>query len=135
MLEMRWRPITESGMATFRNVVSIHPYFKPHAGKLDEFLALLPEFVERTAREPDCLYYDFTVSDSVIHCREAYAGAEGALAHLENVGDLLQKALAISTLERLEFHGPEEALEKLRPAVGNLNPMWFAFRAGLEKVG
>jgi quinol monooxygenase YgiN len=122
-------------MPQIKTVVSIHPYFRPHEGKRDAFLAMLPEFVQRTSSETGCLYYDFSVSEELIHCREAYLGAEGVQTHLENVGDLLQKALEISTLERLEFHGPADELEKLKPGLSELNPTWFAFEAGLEKVG
>ena len=67
-------------MAEHKNIVSIHPYFRPHEGKRDAFLALLPQFVERTATESACLYYDFSMSDELIHCREAYIGAAGAAA-------------------------------------------------------
>lgn len=122
-------------MATYKNVVSIHPYFKPHEGKLNDFLAMLPDFVEKTWTEKRCLYYDFTLNGDVIHCREAYIGAEGAQAHLENVGDLLKQALDISDLLRLEIHGPAEELDKLREGLAGLNPDWFVFQAGLEKVG
>ena len=47
-------------------------------------------------------------------CREGYADAEGLLHHLENVGSLLQEALGIADLARLEVHGPEDELSKLR---------------------
>ncbi len=122
-------------MAQLNNVVSIHPYFRPHEGKLDEFLALLPKFVERTATESACLYYDFSVSDELVHCREAYIGAEGVQTHLENVGDLLEAASKIAELEQLEFHGPAEELDKLRPGLADLSPAYFVFQCGLEKVG
>ncbi len=122
-------------MATIKNVVSIHPYFKPHEGKLDDFLAMLPTFVERTSTEPACLYYDFTVNDGIIHCREAYIGAEGAQAHLQNVGDLLEQALGIAELLRLELHGPADELEKMKEGLAALNPDWFAYQTGLERVG
>lgn len=122
-------------MAKIANVVSIHPYFRPHEGKLDDFLALLPEFVERTSKEPACLFYDFSMSHELIHCREAYIGAEGVQAHLENVGDLLQRAAEIAELEQLEFHGPAAELEKLKPGLADLKPDYFEFQCGLEKVG
>lgn len=120
-------------MSQPNNVVSIHPYFKVHAGKMDTFKALLPQFVARTATEKDCLCYDFTISDDVIFCRESYIGAEATLAHITNVGDLLDEALKISDLLRLEFHGPAAELEKLKPAMSALNPTWFAFECGVAK--
>ena len=43
-------------MADQSNVVSIHPYFKIHEGKLDEVKALLPAFVAKVEIEDACLY-------------------------------------------------------------------------------
>ncbi len=114
------------------NVVSLHPYFTVRAGEFENFRSLLPQFIERTAKEERCLYYHFTVRDGEeIFCREAYAGAEGVLAHLENVGDLLGKALEISELTRLEVHGSAEELEKLKGPMGGLGPKWFVFEGGV----
>ncbi|BCX49775.1 antibiotic biosynthesis monooxygenase [Haloferula helveola] len=114
------------------SVVSIHPYFKVHAGKLDEFKSLLADFVAKTKTEEKCLCYDFSIqNDEVIHCRESYIGAEGVLTHLDNVGEILGKALAISDLLRLEFHGPAAELEKLKEPLADLNPDWFEFETGV----
>ena len=38
------------------NVVTIHPYFKIHPGKLDAAKASLAAFVEKTATEKNCLF-------------------------------------------------------------------------------
>lgn len=113
--------------------VSIHPYFKIHPGKLDAAKALLPTFVETTRSEPACLYYEFTISDDTVFCREAYRGAEGALAHLANVDALLKQMLSLSDLVRLEIHGPAEEIEKLKAPLAAFNPAWFVFAAGLER--
>ena len=99
---------------SYTNVVSIHPYFKAHPGKLAQFKAAMPAFVERTAGEKQNLYYEFTSNGDEIFCREGYVGAEGVLAHLDNIGPLLVEALKIADLTRLELHGPAEELEKLR---------------------
>jgi hypothetical protein len=115
------------------NVVSLHPYFKAHQGQLETFKALLPQFVEKTSTEEACIFYDFTINDDVIFCREAYAGAKGVLAHLENVGELLGKALENSDLLRIEVHGSAANLEKLKEPMGSLNPDWFVFQCGVEK--
>ena len=122
-------------MPQHKNIVSIHPYFRPHEGKSEAFLALLPHFIERTATESACLYYDFTMGDELIHCREAYIGAAGAAAHLANVGDLLETAAGLADLEQLEIHGPAEELDQLREGLEALNPAWFVHQGGLEKVG
>lgn len=118
---------------TPETTVSIHPYFQPHEGKLDEFIAGMDAFVERTSSEERVLFYDFTVCDGIVFCREAYVGGEGALAHLDNVGDLLEKALTISDLKRLEIHGSAAELDKMREPLKDLPVEWFVLETGLQK--
>ncbi|MDF1823371.1 MAG: hypothetical protein P1U68_01945 [Verrucomicrobiales bacterium] len=119
---------------TPENTVSIHPYFKPHEGKLDEFIAGMSAFIERTSSEEGVLFYGFTVSnDGIVFCREAYVGGEGALAHLGNVDDLLKAALEISDLLRLEIHGPATELDKMREPLAELPVDWFVLETQLVK--
>ena len=113
--------------------VSIHPYFKIHPGKLAAAQALLPAFVARTASEPACLSYEFTISDEVVFCRESYRNAEGALTHLGNVDALLKELLAMADLARLEIHGPAEEIEKLKEPLAAFNPTWVVFACGAER--
>ena len=115
------------------NVVSIHPYFRCHEGKLDAFKAILPKFTERTGTEAKCHWYDFTVCGDLVHCREAYDGADGLLTHLGNVESLIGEALEISNLERVEVHGPAEELEKLKEPLADLSPDYFEFQTGIGK--
>ena len=115
------------------NSVSIHPYFKVHPGKLEEFKAAFPTFIQKTSTEKDNLYYGFTVSDDVVYCREAYAGAAGLLAHLENVGSLLGETFKIADLIRVEIHGPAAELEKLKGPLAHLNATWFTYHSGVTR--
>lgn len=61
-----------------------------------------------TAKEEGMLFYGFSKRRNAdeVHCREGYTNADALLAHLENVGEPLGKMLEISTLSRLEVHGP-----------------------------
>ena len=116
------------------NTVSIHPYFQAHEGKLDDLLALLPEFIEITSKQEYCHWYDFSVSeDGVLHCREAYEGAQGLLDHCAGVGEVIGKALQVSDLVRCEIHGPAAELEKLKEPMADLNPTYFTFQGGIGK--
>jgi len=115
------------------NVVSIHPYFKVHEGKMEEFKAALAAFVERTATEPKNLYYDFTVNGDIVFCREAYEGAEGLLAHLDNVGALLGPLMKLADVQRVEVHGPAAELEKLKGPLAGFNPAWFTYMFGVKR--
>lgn len=113
-------------MSTLSNFVSIHPYFKAHPGKLEEIKASFPKFLEKTRTEEKNFFYEFTINGDEVFCREGYADAGAALAHLDNVGALLAEALTIADLTRLEIHGPAEELEKLKTPLAHLNPVWFA---------
>jgi quinol monooxygenase YgiN len=112
-------------MSSLSNFVSIHPYFKVHPGKLEAFKAAFPAFIEKTEAEEKNLFYDFTVNGDEVFCREGYLGAEGLLAHLDNIGALLAEALKIADLTRLEIHGPAEELDKLRGPLAHLKPEFF----------
>lgn len=112
-------------MKTISGFVSLHPYFKVHSGKLDAFKAALPAFVAKTATEAGNLFYDFTINGDEVHCREGYTDAAALLTHLQNVDALLQEALKIADLTRLEVHGSAAELEKLRGPLAALQPAWF----------
>ena len=120
-------------MATEDKCCSIVPYFKVPKENMESFKALCEKFVEKTSGESQCLYYGFTFSGDLVHCREAYADAQGLLTHLDNVGGLLQEALKISEVARLEVHGPESELAKLREPLAGLNPQFFTLEYGFRK--
>lgn len=120
-------------MSSISNTVSLHPYFNIHPGKLEAARALLPAFVAKTATEAKCLYYDFTLNGETLSCREAYVGAEGALAHLDNVGELLGQMLKLADLVRLEIQGPPDELAKLKGPLGHLHPDWFNTLCGVAR--
>ena len=90
-------------MAEHRNVVSIHPYFKIHEGKEEQVKALLPAFIAKVEEEEAALYYDFTMNGDELFCREGYVGAEGALAHVENVGPELDQLFQLVEITRIEY--------------------------------
>jgi hypothetical protein len=112
-------------MSALSNFVSLYPYFKVHPGRLGAVKAGFPRFVEKTATEKENLFYGFTVSGDEIFCREGYETAEGILAHLDNIGELLAEMLKMADLTRLEVHGPAAELEKLKAPLAHLNPKWF----------
>ena len=120
-------------MSTQDQCCTLVPYFKVHEGKLDAFKDLCDQFVDRTASEDHCLYYGFSFDGDKVHCREGYANAEGILAHLENVGDLFQEALGIADLTRLEVHGPEGQLSKLREPMAGLKPEFWELEYGFRR--
>ncbi len=120
-------------MATKDKCCTIVPYFRVSKKHLEAFKELCERFVERTNYESKCLYYGFSFHEDQVHCREGYEDAEGLLAHLENVGSLLDEALKIAELTRLEIHGPEAELAKLREPLSKLNPQFFTLEYGFRR--
>jgi hypothetical protein len=120
-------------MATQDTCCTIVPYFKIHDGQLDSFKKLCEEFVKLTTTESKCLYYGFSFDGDRAHCREGYEDADGVLAHLDNVGSLLGDALKIADLTRLEIHGPEEEIAKLRQPLAELEPHFFVLEFGFRR--
>jgi quinol monooxygenase YgiN len=120
-------------MQTEDSCCTIVPYFRVATDQMGSFKNLCRRFIERTQSEPKCLFYGFSFHEDEIHCREGYADAEGALAHLGNVKDLLEESLQIGDLIRLEIHGPEEELAKLREPLVRLNPQFFVLEFGFRR--
>ena len=114
--------------------VTIQPYFAIKEGKKDEVRSYLEKFVELTKSEKDCLYYGFSLCDDKMHCREGYADGDGALAHLNNVGPLLQELLGsgMAELTDLQIHGPEKELAKLREPLADLKPSYWVLEYGFR---
>ncbi len=120
-------------MSTHDRCCSIAPYFKVAEGQLEQFKHLCEQFVVRASSEQKCLYYGFCFNGNEAYCREGYEDAEGLLAHLDNVGDLLQRAFEIAEIVRLEIHGPEEELKKLYEPLAQYNPQYFVLEYGFRR--
>jgi quinol monooxygenase YgiN len=120
-------------MPTIDECVSLHPYFAVPQNNLDEFNQLCEKFVEKSSTEPKCLYYGFSFNGGEVHCREGYEDAEGLLAHVDNVKSLLDQALTLAKVTRVEVHGPEDQLEKLREPLAAFNPAFFVLKYGIRR--
>lgn len=121
-------------MAIQDSCCSIAPYFMVGEENLTKFKELCERFVESSRTEPGCLYYGVSFNGNLAHCREGYADAEALLAHLENVGPLLQEALHLAELTRLEIHGPASEVEKLRAPLAGFNPTFFTLEYGFRSI-
>lgn len=109
------------------------PYFTVADGKLDEFKALCDQFVALTRNEPGCVHYAFSFDGQTAHCREGYDDAAALLAHLGNVDAVLQQALKIAQIARLEVHAPAAQVDALRGPLAGLNPQWFVIEQGFRR--
>jgi len=119
-------------MAAHDRCCTIVPYFRVMKDKLADFRELCAQMVDKTRAEEKCLFYGFSFDGDEAHCREGYADAEGLLVHLGNVGPLLQQALKIAEIIRLEVHGPKEELEKLQEPLQDLKPRFFTLEYGFR---
>jgi len=120
-------------MSTCDKCCSIAPCFKIANGQIIRFKNLCEQFVTRTSKEEKCLYYGFSFNGNEAYCREGYQDAEGLLMHLDNVDDLLQQALDMAEIIRLEIHGPEEELKKLYGPLAQFNPQFFILEYGFRR--
>lgn len=120
-------------MATQDTCCSVSPYFEIHPGKAAAFRAICEKYVEWSARESGCLYYGFSFDGDLVHCREGFENAAALLAHLENLRPILHEMGEVSTLVRIEVHGPEAELATLRAPLAGMNPQWFVLEYGVRR--
>ncbi|MGB5367418.1 MAG: hypothetical protein WBM75_21750 [Polyangiales bacterium] len=129
----RWASCTLLLMSKFKDSVSIQPHFTFQEGKMDEARQILDRCVAASANEEGSYFYNFTVNGNVVFCREFYLDADAVLAHLGNVGALIEELLERSELTRCEVHGPAAELEKLKEPMAALHCDWFTVECGVEK--
>ena len=120
-------------MPTRDRCCTIAPYFTIAAGNMEAFKQLADKFVMKTRQEPGCLFYGFSFDGDQAHCREGYQDAAALLAHLDNVGPLLDEAFKLAAITRVEVHGPEDELGKLRQPLAALNPQFFTLQYGFRR--
>jgi hypothetical protein len=119
-------------MATQDRSVTIAPYLKVHNGKLQEVKAVCERLVEKSKGEPGCLYYGFSFNGDIAFCREGYKDADALLAHLENVGPLIGELQKVTDFIRIELHGVESELAKLRKPLAEFKPEYFTLECGFR---
>jgi len=104
---------------------------KIHNGKLDEFKNLVPNLIKAVKKnEPGALTYDWFLDEKTMECKvlEIYADSQAVLAHVTNVGELLQELTAISDLTLEVFGDPELELKKL---IEDMGVRLYPFFSGL----
>lgn len=120
-------------MSTQDTCCTLVPYFMVPHENLPAFQQLCERLVAKAQSEPQCLYYGFSFSGETAHCREGYENAEGLLAHLDNISILLEEAVKMAYMVRLEIHGPEKELDKLRAPLAHLSPQFFTLTYGFRR--
>ena len=106
---------------------TVSPYFEIHEGKENEWKENTKKFLELTKKESDVVHYGFSYTSDgrQVHCREAYTSGKALLHHLKNVDGPLNTAMKLSTLTRIEFHGPKSEIEQVREELTPLGCIFF----------
>ncbi len=120
-------------MASQDTCVTIVPYFKVASENLAAIKELCVKAVAQAKEEVGCLYYGFLFCDDEMFCREGYVNAEAALEHSGNIAPILGEMLKLSDIIRLEVHGIDSELEKLRGPFTEMNPRYFVLESGFRK--
>jgi quinol monooxygenase YgiN len=111
--------------------ILISARFDVHAGKQDEFEALIPALVRKVREnEPEAKQYNWYHSDdhSKYVVLERYSDSDAVLVHLGNVGDLLGALLEVSEL-KVDLFGTPTA--ELSEAVAGIPTRVYTFERGL----
>lgn len=114
------------------NVVTLAPYFK--IDDMEKFKSIWQEDYAKFAHKEDCVHYAFTFTDdNRAHCREAYPNAEKVLQHLADVDAPLNAVLdGPAKLERLEAHGPQAELDKLKSKLSPMGCLFYVVEWGIR---
>ena len=122
-------------MATQDSCVSPAPYFKVHAGKMADFKKLCEQMVQKTGEEPGALFCGFAFDGDQAFAREGYKDADAWLAHLGNIGEIFGEMLKVADLARLEIHGSEAELVKVRKALADMGmqAQFFTLECGFRR--
>ena len=93
---------------------SLNPYFKIHPGMLEEFKSICDKFILETQKEKGVSYYFWCFDNNNALCREGFRDIKAVSIHLKNTKHLLDKALEIADLVKLEVYGIKSDLSALK---------------------
>ena len=99
-------------------------------GRNDVFKNLARQLIDRTSKESGALAYQwyFNRDENKCHLVELYRDSEAILAHLNNVGPVLQKLLETSKVTRFEVFGNVNA--EVEKALASFGTKFFKYWDG-----
>jgi hypothetical protein len=127
------RATTPRNKTTQDTCCTIVPYVEVPEIFMDTLKAECVKLVEMASKEPGCLYYGFSFNGNTAHCREGYVDGDAALAHAANFGEALGELLKHVKMVRLEIHGTETELAKLRAPLAPFSPQFFVLEYGFRR--
>jgi quinol monooxygenase YgiN len=121
------------GIPSGQRLVSIQPTFTVQSW--EKAKPIMAEFVEKTSKEGDVIFYGWTTNGDKLFCREAYSSGKGVLRHLENVGPCVEALLAdgVATLDRIELHGPMGQVQECKQAMDAFGTTYFNVDSGFQR--
>lgn len=91
------------------------------------FLGGVKDFQRLTRQEEKVKYYGFCMCGTKAICREGYDCADGFLEHLANVDGPLKTAMEVADVIRVEVHGPEAEVERLREPLKSFPAVFWPY--------
>ena len=113
-------------MVAHSTLVTVTTYFNVHSGELDAFKARCQEFVDTTSTESGCVFIEFAFEGARGMTIEGYKDAAGVLDHLRNVRELMEKNAELIDVQRVELHGLDGELDKLREPLAAYSPRYYS---------
>ena len=99
--------------------------FELHEDRVEDFKALCEQVCGRVGEEPKCVSHRFSYNGKHLQYRVVAEDAFGVLAHVVDLGELLEDVLKTVTLVRLEIHAPGDQLEQLRGPLAAFEPDFY----------
>ncbi|MDH3671731.1 MAG: antibiotic biosynthesis monooxygenase [Gammaproteobacteria bacterium] len=103
-------------------------------GRVDEFKTIAAEVIQRVeANEPRTWTYEWYLNEDESKCYvlEHYADSAATMAHMENVGPLLDRFFETCSIDNLSLFG--EVSAEVREAFAALNPSVFEHWSGVSR--
>lgn len=99
--------------------------FELHEDRREDFKTLCEQVCGRVGEEPKCVSHRFSYDGKHVQYRVVAEDAFGVLAHVVDLGELLEEVLKTVALVRLEIHAPGDQLEQLRDPLAAFEPDFY----------
>lgn len=115
---------------TTRDAINTQCTMQPHytIEDWDTAKPIMQSIIDQSSKDPACTYFGFHKSGNKLHSQEAFTDGDAMKAHMNAVRPLMEQLKAgPAKLERLEMHGPEPELSKVKDAAAALQiePEYF----------
>jgi len=113
------------------------PYFKVKPDEFDEWKTRAEALYKAAEKSKDLLAYNMGFIEGGVRVRLTYRNANGLLQYLHNADIPMQKALQKSTLDKVEVHGTQLQIVRIKKrmsAIGNCKFHFYKSHPKLESI-